>query len=99
MTGNKFNRSEFCCDEMFLHISEREVAIRYSRVFREFGIKILDGGSSIQMIDFCPWCGKKLPTSLRDECANELEKLGYELFDDNIPQKYKTDKWWRDKNL
>jgi hypothetical protein len=89
----------YCCNEMKFLIAENEVAIGYNPRFREYSIDLRNNDITCQMIEYCPWCGKKLPTSLRDECANELEKLGYGLFDDNIPQKYKTDKWWRDKNL
>jgi hypothetical protein len=28
---------------------------------------IHDGGSSVLLITFCPWCGSRLPVSIRDE--------------------------------
>jgi hypothetical protein len=31
--------------------------------FDEYGIIIHDGGNSHSVIQFCPWCGKKLPQS------------------------------------
>ena len=40
--------------------------VRYLPVFREYGLLIHDGGSSFVRIQFCPWCGSRLPESLRD---------------------------------
>jgi hypothetical protein len=46
--------------------------IAYSPRFREYGIIIHDGGLSVSRIEFCPWCGSRLPESLRDKMlANE----------------------------
>jgi hypothetical protein len=41
--------------------------IKFSPTFHEYGLLIHDGGSSSLTIHFCPWCGAKLPASLRDE--------------------------------
>jgi hypothetical protein len=32
----------------------------------------------IQTIEYCPWCGARLPSSLRDEYFERLEQLGLE---------------------
>jgi len=39
--------------------------IYHSEQFDEYGILIHDGGSSSSVIQFCPWCGTKLPESKR----------------------------------
>lgn len=88
--------SNLCCDEMEKHLAEGEVAIVYIPELRVYGIKILDGGPSFQRIYYCPWCGQKLPDSLRLEWFEAIEKLGLEIDDPNIPQEYLSDKWWRD---
>ena len=31
--------------------------------FNEFGLPVHDGGSSYVIIEYCPWCGRKLPES------------------------------------
>jgi hypothetical protein len=31
----------------------------------EYGIIIHDGGTSYARIEYCPWCGAKLPESIR----------------------------------
>ena len=51
--------------------------------------------SAVTIIEFCPWCGVKLPDSKRDQWCRELEELGVEepLLDETIPERYKSDKW------
>jgi hypothetical protein len=83
-----------CCEEMTRHVSGGEVAIVLNRRFREVGIRILDGGSSVQLISFCPWCGSKLPSSLREQWFDEIEALGVDPATGPIPSKYQSDEWW-----
>ena len=92
---SKYDRRDCCCTEMFLHLSEGDVPIVYSLRFREYGIKINDGGTSFQEISYCPWCGSKLPNSLRREWFDRIEKLGLDPFDANIPSKMLSDSWWK----
>lgn len=75
-------------------LAEPHAAIVYLSKFREYGISILDGGSAFQEIRYCPWCGGKLPLSLRDEWFDELERLEMEPGDENIPHEYLSDEWW-----
>jgi len=56
-----------CCKEMKEHVEDEDRIILYWSKFREYLIPIHDGGSSGIVILFCPWCGKKLPPSLRAE--------------------------------
>lgn len=95
MTFDAANRV-FCCSDMTLHLKERDVALVYIAKFREYGIKILDGGTSFQEIGYCPWCGAKLEGSLRSEWFERLAQLGLEPVEDAIPEDMKTDAWWRD---
>lgn len=90
---------QHCCDELKFHLENREVAIIYVPEFREYGIKIMDmdGGISFQEIYYCPWCGQKLPPSLRDQWFDQIEALGYEWGDSNIPARYLSDEWWRER--
>lgn len=68
--------------------------IYYNEVFDEYGLAILDGGKSYISIDYCPWCGKILPKSKRDNWFEELEKLGIDNpFEEEIPDDFKTNKW------
>lgn len=83
--------SPFRCGDALLHYSPR---------FDEYGIIIHDGGCSVSVIRFCPWCGTKFPESRRDRWFEELESMGYEnpLGDDSIPEAYTDDRWYRNKS-
>lgn len=72
-----------------------DTPIVYVEKFDEYGVKILDGGTSYIEIEFCPWCGEKLPNSKREEWFDEIEKLGIEPWSEKVPEKYLTDKWYR----
>ncbi|WP_442885634.1 DUF6980 family protein [Amaricoccus sp.] len=82
-------------------LNENKVAISYLPRFREYAIDLRTSGGK-QLIDFCPWCGEHLPKSLRDQWFDEMEsRLGdFDNLDDpRIPIEFRSDKWWRDKNL
>ena len=83
-----------CCAYMADRLTDG-TAVVYVAKFREYGISVADGGSSFIVIQFCPWCGSRLPTSLRDEWFNALESQGVEPDSETIPQKFLTDAWWR----
>ena len=71
-----------------------DALVSYSAVFDEYGIIVHDGGPSSVLIQFCPWCGSKLPDSQRDLWFDEIEKLGFKgLYDPGIPEPYKTAAW------
>ena len=87
---------KFCCHNMEYYLNLEDKVIVYSSRFNEYGIPICDGGDSYIVISHCPWCGKKLPESKRNEWFDELEKLGFDepMFNDLIPEEYKTSKWY-----
>jgi hypothetical protein len=89
------NRIEFCCERMTDAISGPEIPIVYVREFREFGIRVLDGGSSFIELSFCPWCGQKLPKSLRDRWFDELERRGIDPATDEVPAEFTDDRWYK----
>jgi hypothetical protein len=67
----------------------------YVDQFREYGIRIFDGGSSFLVIDFCPFCGASLPPRLRKEWFERLERLGLEIEDPRLPDEMRDGSWWR----
>jgi len=77
------------------NLNEGETAIRYYAKFREYGISVLDGGSSTIKIRFCPWCGQKLPESFRDRWFEVLASKNLELDDPAIPEDMLSDVWWK----
>ncbi|MBK8846766.1 MAG: hypothetical protein IPO27_09590 [Bacteroidetes bacterium] len=73
-----------------------DTPIIYVQKFDEYGIKILDGGNSSILIEFCPWCAERLPESKRDRWFDELNELGIiDPWSGKIPDKYLTDEWYR----
>jgi hypothetical protein len=71
------------------------IPVFYVPKYWEYGVAVDDGGTSKIVVAYCPWCGTKLPSSLRDEWFDEIESLGFEPDDKGIPKKYQTDSWWK----
>ena len=91
-----------CCDNMkfFVNYQDFDCIIKYNKKFDEYAIAVNDGGTSVILIQYCPWCGKKLPTSKREKWFEELEKIGIDNpFEDQIPIEFKSDIWWKKRNL
>jgi hypothetical protein len=77
----------FACADMLL---------AYSDVFDEYGLIIHDGSASVLRISHCPFCGKALPESRRDEWFDRLEAMGFSApFSDEIPEAFRTGAWRR----
>lgn len=87
-----------CCQQMQANLASQELHLSYISKFREYGIDYADGGSSHQTIQFCPWCGSKLPASLRTQWFEELDAIGVDV-DGEIPQIYSDSEWWIKKSL
>lgn len=89
----QFERFTTNNDEGFQDTSK---LIYHSEKFDEYGLIIHDGGRSYIVISYCPFCGKRLPESMRDQWFDELEELGFEdpMSDpDSIPEEYKSGRW------
>ena len=72
--------------------------IYYEARFDEYGMIIHDGGSSYTLIEFCPFCGMKLPESKREEWFKKLGAMGFaDPWMDDIPPQFRTDRWFRPK--
>ena len=96
-----------CCRRMADHLDQRcemhsdpydcpDQLIAYTPKFDEYGLIVHDGGSSMISIQFCPWCGTKLPESKFDRWLAELKALGFDdPFAQEIPEAYKSDAWYR----
>jgi len=83
-----------CCTDMQEHIKQNHL-IHYSDAFDEYGINCVEDGNSYVLIEYCPWCGRKLPFSKRAAWFEALEKIGIEdpLCEEQIPEKYKSSCW------
>ena len=62
-----------CCLTMDRGLVSDTKVLEYSPEYREYGVKVPKSTSYI-MMDYCMFCGKKLPLSLRDEWFDILEK-------------------------
>jgi predicted RNA-binding Zn-ribbon protein involved in translation (DUF1610 family) len=71
-----------------------DCVIAYSQRFREYGLIIHDDGSSVYSIRYCPWCGAKLPESMRDRWFAELEQMGIDPSTDEVPVAFQSSAWW-----
>lgn len=74
-----------------------DVLITHNQRFDEYEIAHRHGDSSVTTIQYCPWCGVKLPESKRDRWFAELAAKG---FDDpanqDIPDNYRTGARYQD---
>lgn len=90
------------CDKLQLYSSDNfdnaDTPIVFSRKFDEYGLKVLDGGSSSILITHCPWCGQKLPESKKERWFDEMEKLGIGPWTEDVPDKYNTNEWFRERD-
>lgn len=88
------------CEKLKLNTSidfeNVDTPIVYIDKFDEYGIKICDGGTSYTLIEFCPWCGQKLPDSKRDQWFDEIEELGIDPWKGKMPKRYLSDEWYRE---
>ena len=78
-------------------LEDPDIPLTYSPKFREIGIRVLDGGSSSILLNFCPWCGNKLPSSLREAWFDELERRGIDPYGDSIPADFLNESWYETK--
>ncbi|MFI6514557.1 DUF6980 family protein [Spirillospora sp. NPDC050679] len=93
-----------CCEVMERQLDHRsdphadpyecaDALVSYSERFDEYGLIIHDGGSSVSLISFCPWCGAELPESWRDAWFDEMERLGIDPWEDQVPPGFETGAW------
>ncbi len=86
-----------CCGELVRQVADEASPIGYSPVFREWFYP--HNKHSQQCLRHCPFCGARLPESLRGAYFDRLDELGYEAeayWEDRVPEELKSDAWWRD---
>ena len=55
-----------------------------------------------RILAYCPNCGTKLPDYSEEYCDELEEAVGKEfcdIKDDEIPKEFKSDEWWRKRNI
>lgn len=83
-----------CCERLKTAVDDPSIPVVFVPKFREFGILVLDGGSSYIRIEYCPWCRAKLPKSLRAKWLERIRSLGLEPGDKKIPPEYLDGRWY-----
>jgi hypothetical protein len=65
--------------------------------WNEYRIPVPHDGYSSTIIQFCPWCGSRLPASLCHEWYRRLHSMGYSDpgEEGDVPPEFETDEWWR----
>jgi hypothetical protein len=73
---------------------------------REYGLRIVDPFIRIENqpirilpVRYCPWCGEKLPTSLKAEWLSRIGALGLSEDSPDIPAPLANDAWWKAEEL
>jgi len=92
-----------CCMTMHYGLLSDKKILDYSQRYREYGINI-PNSTTTMAIDYCMFCGKKLPESLRIKWFNILEQeYGLERpasGDRNkVPAEFLTNEWWKKREL
>ncbi|WP_199865537.1 MULTISPECIES: hypothetical protein [Frankia] len=70
-----------------------DVLVGFTPKYQEYGIWIHDGGSSGVGIAYCPWCGARLPDSVRVRWFDALERIGLDPDDAALPPEYEDERW------
>lgn len=92
-----------CCLTMDRELSREDALLYYSLRYREYGVKIPKSTGGMLM-DYCMFCGKQLPKSVRDEWFDVLEQeYGLESpceeDKEKIPNDFLTEEWWKIRKL
>ncbi len=92
-----------CCLTMDRGLESDPNVLHYSQKYREYGVKIPKSTAYMTM-DYCMFCGKKQPNSVRHEWFKVLEQeYGLERPGTGdrkkVPQEFLTDEWWKIRNL
>lgn len=92
-----------CCDTLHSFINDCRVGFKYHSAERMFTFP--SSNNARQGVDYCPWCGTKLPEDLFDKRVEILEEeYGIDAPYDgkqkkNVPAEFLTDEWWVKRNL
>lgn len=89
---------------MTVHVSSECNGISYSGRFREYGIvRSMPDTSVCTLAVYCPWCGTKLPVSMRGKYFKALASLGLSVDIltplSEVPDEYRDDRWWQELQL
>ena len=99
----KTTSSFYCCGALDYQIESSFCPVKYNDQWREYSIRDFKS-TSLSLMMFCPNCGTRLPSSLRNDWFEILEKE-YNLEDPDdedkkqVPKEFLSDEWWRKRDL
>lgn len=93
LKNEKATVPDCCCEDMQEALSDHEHPLYYSGAYQEFGIQ-LSSKFEYSVLAHCMWCGNKLPDSRRDQWFDELEKIGVDPWEQDIPINFLSSAWW-----
>lgn len=85
-TCDKHPEPSDCPDSIVLRIPK----------FDEYGISPRGSTGGLISITHCPWCGIKLPELKRDLWFERIRTLGLDPWEDEVPEEFQTDAWFKD---
>lgn len=94
-----------CCRVMATAVAEGDSPVAYEPVFRRWRLlNLYHRMLTDWQIEFCPWCGHRLPGDLGAEWDERIQKLGFTDIGHysetpELPEDYRTDRWWKDAGL
>jgi len=91
--------SALCHDYMARALEDGDIPIKFSRAYREHTIRVLDGGYSGIVINYCPWCGFRFPCSLRHDWFDTLEGIGIDPVEQDVPEEFSDERWYQKLGL
>ena len=94
-----------CCEKMDYALQDARIPLKYSPVYRIYFLPLKGMKAVGQPINYCPWCGKKLPNELKSKFF-EIVKREYGIEPDidilknpSLPEEFKSDEWWKKRGL
>jgi hypothetical protein len=102
------HQDKYCCSRFERGIREKNERTEGKSIFydpprRAYMILAKKYRSAKMVIEYCPFCGKKLPKLLYDEYWETLAKEhGEEYYvncDKKPPKEFRTDEWWKKRGL
>lgn len=89
----------YCCGALNYQIEDKYCPVNYNKKWREYSIRDFSS-TSVSLMVFCPNCGTKLPSSLRDNWFDILEKeygIDDPMEDDKkkVPKEFLSEEWWK----
>ena len=97
---------EHCCESMDF-LCKRDNTITCYIDTRGYRL-LLDKADQIdgthERLEYCPWCGSKLPEDLTYKIEEVLEKEygitdPWDTEEDKVPAEFHTDEWWKKRGL